>query len=121
MYVRSIYVLDSGRNLLVVKRYDLNGKLLQLFYPYGDRNDLKEISETKVSEFDSVITIKTRFNESKSENLTRLVYSKKGNLCERIDESETYDRSRKSIVKRHLFYNSTDQLIRKVTVMKTIN
>jgi hypothetical protein len=89
---------------------------VQLFYPFGDRNDWKEFTETKVGEFDSVVTIKSRFKDSKSENLARLVYSKKGNLCERIDESESYDRSRKSIAKRHFYYNSSDQIIRKVRV-----
>ena len=113
LYVRSLYAVNSSGNL-VIKRYDLNGRLVHLYYPYGSRRALKQSSDTAVSEFDSVITRKDSYTEN--EVMSRIVYNKKGNICEITDVNNTFGNVRKSILKKHFFYNSNDQLKKKVTV-----
>lgn len=114
LYVKSHYLVDSSGDLMLIKRYDLDNKLIHLYYPFGNSKPAQQSMETKINEFDSVVTFKAKYPEN--EVVSIFVYNKKGNICEVTDENNTYANNRKSIEKKHTFYNSINQPIVRVTL-----
>lgn len=116
LYVKSHYILDSSGDLMLIKRYDLDNKLIHLYYPFGNWKPVQQSIETKINEFDSVVTFKSKYPEN--EIVSTYVYNKKGNICEVKEVNNTYADKRKSIEKKYILYNSINQPIVRATLNK---
>lgn len=114
LYVKSHYILDSSGGLMLIKRYDLDNKLIHLYYPFGNSKPAQQLMETKVNEFDSAVTVKANYTEN--EVVSKFVYNKKGNICEVTEVNNTYANKKKSIEKKYVLYNFINQPIVRITL-----
>lgn len=116
LYVKSHYILDSNGHLMLIKRYNLDNKLIHLYYPFGISKQAQHTMEIKTNEFDSVVTFTAKYPEN--EVVSTFVYNKKGNICEVTEVNNSYIDKRKSIEKKYILYNSINQPIVKATLNK---
>lgn len=114
IYVRSVYVLDSSGGLKDIKRYDLDDRLVQIYYPFGDRKPKKEWSDISVSKQDSTIIHYSLYDEN--EFISYYVYSKKGEIIENREVNNTFSNGDSSLIKKIIIYDSGGQPIIRTTV-----
>jgi hypothetical protein len=78
--VRSVYLVNSQAEIVNVKRYDANNKLVLIFYPGGgDEAPAKTYSTVKIIGFDSIVTNRFIFaGGDSSEN--ELIFNKAGKV-----------------------------------------
>lgn len=113
VYVKSFYFLDSDGNLKFINRHDINGMLLQIYYPFGSQKPVSVSGNTIVRDFDSVVTVGEKYVET--EFLTTYIYNRKGKLNEKKNLDSTFENGKKSLVKYFYFYNGNNQLVKKIT------
>ena len=113
--IRSILEFDAGAGLAKrILRYDVKGKLREIYYPTGNRKPTKETIDTVMNGDFKIIS----FNYSYPENdyQQQIFYNSKGHIIER---KHTNISNGKKNVEREIFvYNDKGNLIRKLTVNK---
>lgn len=107
--VRSVYSLDSTGGLKDIKRYDLNNRLVHIYYPFGSRKPSKEWSDISVTEQDSTVIHYTLYEEN--EYISYNVYSKNGKLIEARSVNNTFSNNYSSITRVIIIYDSEGQPI----------
>lgn len=112
--VRSVYTLGSNGGLKDVKRYDLDNKLVHIYYPFGDRKPKKEWSDVSVNKQDSTIIHYTLYDEN--EFISYYIYSKKGKFIEARTVNNTFSNGYSSVIRKIIIYDSEGQPIIRTTV-----
>jgi hypothetical protein len=108
IHVRSVYSMDASGFWKEIKRYDLNNKLVEIYFPMGNNVPKQNWSEMAVSNYDSIITESWDYGDYiiRSKN----VYSKKGALKEVWDMTRWSGRSDSSITRSVCYYNENGHL-----------
>jgi len=114
IYVRSVYTLDSNGSLKDIKRYDLDNKLVHVYYPFGDRKPKKEWSDVSVGKQDSTVIHHSIYDENEFTSYN--VYSKKGKFIEARSVNNTFSNGYSSVIRKIIIYDSEGQPIIRTTV-----
>lgn len=112
--VRSVYTLDSNSNLIDIKRYDSDNRLVHIYYPFGNRKPKKEWSDVSVSKQDSTVIRYVLYEEN--EFITHYVYNKKGRITEAKEVNNTFSNGDSSFIRKIIIYDSDDKQIIRTTV-----
>lgn len=117
IFVRSVYTLDSNSNLIDIKRYDLDNKLVHIYYPFGNRKPKREWSDITVSKQDSIVIHYILYEEN--EFISHYVYNKKGKMIEAKEINHTFSNGDSSFLRKIIIYDSDDHPIIRTTMDET--
>lgn len=114
IYVRSLYTLNSNGNLIDIKRYDLNNKLVQIYYPFDGRKPKDEWFDVSVSKMDSTVIRYILYDEN--EFTSYIVYNSKGKITEIREVNNTFSNNDSSFIRKIIIYDSEGHQIIRTTV-----
>jgi hypothetical protein len=109
IYIRSVYSINRDGFPLEIKRYDLNGKLVEIYFPAGNIQSNQNWIEVAVSSYDSIIISSWAFDNYI--NRRKLIYTPTGVLKEVWDWTKWRDRSDSIISRSVNYYDDNGKLI----------
>lgn len=114
IYIRSIYLMNPGGGWKEIKRFDLNNKLVEIYFPVGCIQPKQNWTEVTVGDYDSIVTINWAFDNYI--NRRKVIYSPKGILKEVWDWTKWADRKDSTVPRTVHYYSDIGNLIAKYDI-----
>jgi hypothetical protein len=112
--MRSLYRINSNNDISNIKRFDLDNKLIDIYYPWGSRKPKIEWTDTLVGEYENIITYNAIFEENKYKSIN--IFDKKKRLIESSYSNSTFAGGSNDVVRKIFVYDEQNHLIIITTV-----
>lgn len=114
IFIRSLYGISRENTTIYIKRFDIDNKLIDIYYSMGNEKVKAAWNDTVKNEFSTTIT-----NHSIYEKVTlqtTSLYSKTNQLLEETHSEKNLDDDGYSFYKSYYLYDTTNHLTHRITV-----
>lgn len=116
IYVRSVYNINKNGKIEDIKRYDIDNKLIHIYYPFGSRKPKRESNDTLTNETYNIYTHHATFDENDYKVVS--VFDKGNRLLERKTSNFTYAHGNESVYSELYSYDYTGHMVLKLKIGK---